>query len=114
MAVFAVGREDLHARHRRHLDARLLLKALPVEHRDIVLAANGYPDFLAVWREERLVRRAADIGRVLDRIGGGIDEGDRVAADRDHRGGLWIGPKTNAVNQQLALVHRTQIARRRT
>ncbi len=91
IAVLAVWREDLHARSGRHLDARFFLKALPVEHGDVVLAADRDPELLAIGREKRLMRRAADIGGVLNRVGRGIDEGDGVRADRNHRDGLVIG-----------------------
>src|SRR3546814_20243098 len=67
----------------RHLDARLLGEGLAVEHGDVILAAHGDPDLVAVRREEGLMRRTADIGDVLHGIGRGIDERNRVAADRD-------------------------------
>jgi hypothetical protein len=68
-------------------------KVLAVEHVDVVLAAHRHPDLLAVGREEGLVRRAADIGDVLDRVGRGVDEGDGVGADRDHGRVRWSGEK---------------------
>ena len=110
VAVFAVGREDLHARAVRRGDAGLLRERLRIEHGDIVLAAHGDPDFLAVGREERLVRRAADIGHVLHRIGRGVDEGHRIRADRDHRERPVIRRVAHAVHQHLPLVERAEIA----
>jgi hypothetical protein len=110
ITVFAVGRENLHARSRRYLDARLLLKILSVEHGDVILTADGDPDLLAIGREERLVRRAADIGGLPDRVGRGIDEGHGVAADRDHRNGLMVRREAHAVDKHLSLIERTEIA----
>jgi len=43
----------------------ILLKTLAVEYGDVILAANGDPDLLAIGREKRLVRRATDYGSVL-------------------------------------------------
>ena len=106
VAVFAVRREDRHARSGRHLDARLLLERLAVDHRDVILAAHGDPDFAAIGREERLMRRAAEIGGVLYRVGRGIDEGHRVRTDRDHRQRRVIERKAHAMDQHLALVER--------
>jgi len=91
IAVFAVGGEDLHPRSVRHHDPRLFLVADGVEHGDIVLATHGHPDFLAVGRKEGFMRRAADIGRVLDHVGRGIDEGDGIRSDRDHGQRAVIG-----------------------
>src|SRR5439155_1237690 len=99
---FAVRREDRHSRIVWDLDPAPLLKALAVEHGDIVFAAHGHPDLLAVWRKERLMRRAADIAHILHRIRRGIDEADRVRSDRDHRKCAVIGRKPHAVHQQLA------------
>ena len=59
------------------------------------------------------MRRAADIGGVLDRIGGGVDEGHGVGADRDHREVLWSGEKPMPWTSNLALVERAEIARLR-
>src|SRR5207248_2796853 len=109
IAVLAVGRENLHARPGRHLDTRLFLKTLAVEHGYIVLATNGDPDLLAVRREERFVRRAADISGVLDLIRRGVDEGHGVAADRNHRDGLMVWREAHAVDENLSLVERTEI-----
>ena len=39
-----------------------------VEDGDVVLAAHRHPHLAAVLGEEGLVRRAADVGRVLDRL----------------------------------------------
>ena len=110
VAVLAVRREDLHAGAGGHLDPRLLLEGVAVEHRHIILAAHGHPDLLAVRREEGLVRRAADIGRVLHRVGRGVDEGDGIAADRDDRDRLVIGRVAHAVDENLPLVERAEIA----
>ena len=110
VAVFAVRRENLHAGAGRNLDPRLFLKARSVEDRDVILAAYGDPDLLAVGREEGLMRRAADIGRVLHGVGRGVDEGHGIAADRDDRDRLVIGRVAHAVDEDLAFVERTEIA----
>ena len=91
VAILPVGRKDLHARATRHDDAGLLLVGGTVENSHIVLATHGDPDLFAVRAEERLVRRAPDIRRMLHRIGGGIDEGDRIGTDRNHGDGPMVG-----------------------
>jgi hypothetical protein len=74
IAVFSVRREDLHAGSAGNLDPGLLLIGFAIEHGDVILAADGDPDLVAVGREESFMRRAADIGCVLHRIGCGVDE----------------------------------------
>ncbi len=68
------------------------------------------PDFLAVWRKEGLMRRSADIGRMLDGIGGGIDEGHRIEADRNDRDRLLVRRETHPMHQDLALVEGAEVA----
>ena len=74
VTVFAVGRENRHARPVGNDDPRLFLVGRAVEHRDVVLAAHGAQTSLPSVGKERLVRRAPDIGDVLYIIGRGIDE----------------------------------------
>src|SRR3546814_19950257 len=83
IAVFAVGREDLHAGTGRHLDARLLGEGLAVEPGDVILAAHGAPDLVAVRRDEVLMRRTADLGYVIHGFGRGLVQHNTVAADQD-------------------------------
>src|SRR5215475_6961282 len=66
ISIFTVGREDRHAGPIRHRDTRLFLKGIAVKDRDIILAANGDPNFFAIRRKEGFMRRAADIGYVLN------------------------------------------------
>ena len=113
VAVPPVGREDLHAGTIRQRDPRLLLICIAVEHRDIVLTTHRDPYFPSVRREEGLVRRAAHIGGVLDRIGRRIDESDGVRADRHDRKGPPVGRETHAVHQHLPFVERTEVRRLR-
>jgi len=91
VAVFPVGREDRHAGAVGNDDAGLFFVGHAVEHRDVILPTHHHPDFLAVRREERLMRRAPDVRHVFDRVGGGIDEVHRIRADRDNRNGVMIG-----------------------
>ena len=91
VAVFAVGREDLHAGTTRRSDAGILCERLAVNHGDIVLAAHGDPDLPAVGREERLMRRAANIGHMLHGIRGSVDKGHGIRSDRNHRQRPVIG-----------------------
>ena len=79
----------------------------------MVLAAHGDPNLFAIRREEGLVRRPPDIRDVLHRVGRGVDERDRVRADRDDGEGATIGRETHAVHQQLPPIERTQVRRRR-
>ncbi len=111
ITILPVRREDLHAGTRGHLDLRLLLECRRVDDRDIVFPAHGHPNLLAIGREEGLVRRAADIGRMLHRIRSGVDEGDGIGADRNDRERLVVRREPHAVNQDLALVERAQIPR---
>ena len=113
VAVFAVGREDRHARTVRNDDPRLLFVSRAVKYRDVVLAADDHPYLTAIRRIERFVRRATDISYVLHTIGRSIDEVHRVRTDRDNSDGAMIGRKPHAVHQQLALVERTEIGRQR-
>ena len=113
VAVAAIGREDRHARPVRNRDARLLGIGRAVEHRDVILAADRDPDLAAVLGEKRLVRRASDIGRVLDPVGGGIDEGHRIRGDRDDRERLAVGREAEPMDEDLALVERRQVHRLR-
>ena len=59
------------------------------------------------------MRRAPDIGDVLDGVGRGIDEIHGIRADRDHGNGAMIGRKSHAVHQQLAPIERTETGRQR-
>jgi hypothetical protein len=56
------------------------------------------------------MRRAADVGSALHGIGGGVDKGDGVRTDRNHRQRLVIGRIAHAVHQHLTLVERAEIA----
>src|SRR6185437_4647320 len=85
IAVLAVRREDLHAGSGRNLDPRFFRVGVAVEYVDVILTSDGDPDLTTIRREECLVRRASHIGRVLHGIGGGVDEGHRIAADRYDR-----------------------------
>ena len=87
----AIFYRNLHAGPGRHLDAFLLGKVGGVDDADIVLAAHGDPDLLSIRREERLVRRTADIGDVLDCVGRGVDERHRIRSDRDDGERLVVG-----------------------
>ena len=88
-------------------------KVVPVENRDVVLAAHRDPDLAAVRGEEGLVRRTADIGHVLHRVGRGVDEGDRVRADRHDRERPVVGREAHAVHQDLTAVQRAEVLRLR-
>jgi hypothetical protein len=111
VAVLAVRREDLHARPGWNLDPRCLLVSAAVQHRDVVLAANGDPDLLAIGRKESLVRRPADVGHVLHGVGGRVDESHRVAADRHDGNRPVVGREAHSMHQHLSTVERAQIAR---
>ncbi len=113
VAVFAVGRKDLHARTAGRDDAGLLHERPGVEHGDVVLAAYGDPDLPAVGREERFMRRAADIGHVLDGVRRGVDEAHRVRSDRNHCQRAMIGRISQAMDENLPLVERAEIGRLR-
>src|SRR6201994_353814 len=91
----------------------LFLIGRAIEDGHVVFAADANPHFLAVGRKERLVRRATDIGDVLDRICCRIDEGDGVRADRHDVEGAVIGREAHAVHQQLPLVEWAQVRRHR-
>jgi hypothetical protein len=56
------------------------------------------------------VWRATDVGDVLHRVGGGIDETDRVRPDRHGDKRPVIGRKAKPVNEQLAAIQRTHVA----
>src|SRR5262252_1160289 len=75
---------DRHAGPVRHRDTGLFLGGRTVEDGDIVLAAYGDPNLLGVRRKEGLMRRAADIGYVFDRIRCRIDKCHGVGADGHH------------------------------
>ena len=47
---------------------------------------------------------------MLDRIGRGVDESHGVAADRNHRNGFMVGGEAHAVDEDLSLVQRAEIA----
>ncbi|HXX98653.1 MAG TPA: hypothetical protein VEL11_16245, partial [Candidatus Bathyarchaeia archaeon] len=53
----------------RHDNPTLLLIGSTVKNGDIVLARDRHPHYFAVWREERFMRRAPDIGNVFYGIG---------------------------------------------
>jgi hypothetical protein len=110
VAVFAVWRENLHPRTGRHLDPRSFHESVSVEHGDVVFASHRHPDFLAIGREESFMGRAADIGGVLHRIGGGVDKSHGIAADRDDGDHLVIWREPHAVHEKLPLVERAEIA----
>src|SRR6516162_8205174 len=113
ISIFAVGREDRHAGSIRHGDTGLFLEGLAVEDGDIVLAANGDPNLFAVRRKKGLMRRAADIGHVLNSVRCCIDERHGVRADGHHCERAMIRRKSHPVHQQLPPVERTDISRRR-
>ena len=87
IAVFAIRGKNRHARTVGHDDAGLLLIGGAIKDGDVVLATDGHPDLLAVWRKERFMRRASDIGDVFDGIGCRIDEGHGIRGDRDDQQG---------------------------
>src|SRR5579863_5395219 len=45
-----------------------------IDHADVVLAAHGYPQPVAVRTEERLVRRTADVYLASSRVRLGVDQ----------------------------------------
>ena len=47
---------------------------------------------------------------MLDRVGGGIDEGHRIRSDRDDGKRLVVGREAHAVDKHLSLVERAEIA----
>ena len=79
----------------------------------MTLTADRNPDFLAIRCKERLMRCSPNVGRVLDRVGQGVDEGDRIRADRDHRKRSMVWREAQAVDQHLTPVERAKIGRRR-
>src|SRR5260370_7239561 len=56
IAVFAVRREDLHARTTRRDDAGLFCECFGVEHGDVVLPAYGNPTLPPAGLQKRLYR----------------------------------------------------------
>jgi hypothetical protein len=54
--------------------------------------------------------RAADIGGVLHRIGGGVDKRHGIASNRDNGDHLVIWREPHAVRQKLPPVERAEIA----
>src|SRR5215472_11203511 len=94
-------------------DTGLFLEGLAVEDGDIVLAANGDPNLFAVRRKKGLMRRAADIGHVLNSVRCCIDERHGVRADGHRCERAMIRRKSHSVHQQLPPVERTEISRRR-
>src|SRR6201987_4253351 len=94
-------------------DTGLFLKARAAEDGDIVLAANADPNLLAVRRKEGLMRRAADIGYVFDRVRCRIDKCHGVGADGHHGERAMIRRKSHPVHQELPAVERAEISGRR-
>ena len=80
-----------------------------VSYGDVVLATHRYPGFAAVRSEERLMRRASDIGCVLHPIGCGVDKRHRVRGDRDDCERLAIGREAETMDEYLSLVERRQV-----
>src|SRR5262245_43635223 len=78
VAVFAVGRKNLHPGAGRCDDTGLFHEGLCIKHGDIIFATHRNPDFLTVRREERFVRRTTDIRYVFYGVGRSIDKGYRV------------------------------------
>ena len=78
----------------------------------MVLTPHRYPHFLPIWREEGLVRCTPHIGYVFDRIGRGVDESHRVAADRDDgkRSAMGLGDVRHEL--RVVLAERREIAKR--
>src|ERR671923_2769710 len=109
--ILAVRREDLHAWAVRDSDTRLLFIGVTVKDGDIILAADRDPDLFAIWRKERLVRRPPNVGDILHSIRCGIDERDRVRADRNNREDAMIWWEPNAMHKHLSTVEGTQIDR---
>src|SRR3984893_9668916 len=99
ISIFAVGREDRHAGPIRHRDTGLFLKARAVEDGDIVLAAYADPNLLAVRRKEDLMRRAADISYLFDRVRCRIDKCHGVGADGHHGERAMIRRKSHPLHQ---------------
>lgn len=103
--------EQHHARPSRGFDAADFLEGGGVDHGHVVLAAHDCPHLLAVWREERFVRRAADVGDAFDLVGTSVDEGNRIGAVGNRDQGLVVGREVQAVHVELALVQRRQHVR---
>ena len=100
-----------HAGTRCGLDAAYLLESVRVDHRDVVLASNNDPHFLAVGGEEALVRRPPDVSDALNLVGRGIDERHRVGAIGNGNERLVIRREAQAVNIDLTFVQRRQNVR---
>ena len=113
ISIFAVGREDRHSWPIRHRDTGLFLEGLAIKDGNIVLATNADPNLFPVWRKEGFMRRATDIGHVLNSVRCRIDERDGVGADGYHCERAMIRRKSHPVHQQLPPVERTEISRRR-
>src|SRR5262245_6242288 len=111
ISIFAVGREDRHSGPTRHRDTGLFLEGLAIKDGNIVLATNGDPNLFPVWRKEGFMRRATDIGHVLNSVRCRIDERDGVGADGHHCERAMIRRKSHPVHQQLPPVERTEISR---
>ncbi len=71
-------------------------------------AAHDDPHFLAVSREEALMRRAPDIGDAFDFVGCRIDKGDGVGAVGNCDQRLVIGREAEAVDIDLSFIKRRQ------
>src|SRR5262249_19613218 len=113
ISIFAVGREDRHSGPIRHRDTGLFFEGLPVEDGDIILAPNADPNLLAVRCKEGFMRRAADIGHVLDSVRCRVDKCHGVGTDGHHCERAMIRRKSHPMNQQLPPVERAEISRRR-
>ena len=75
----------MHTGSVRNDDARLLVVRRGIDDRHVALASYTDPHLFSVRCEERLVRRATDVSRVLHRIRRGIDERDGIGANRNDR-----------------------------
>src|SRR5262249_50992413 len=113
VAVAAIRREDDHAGPVGHWNADDLAVTLRVEHGDVILASHAHPDLAPVGREESLVRRTADVGDVLHRVAGRVDECHRVRSDRYGDQGAMVRRKAKPVHEQLPAVQRAQVSRLR-
>src|SRR5439155_15699956 len=84
---------------------------LGIDDRQVALASYDNPHLFSVRREKRVVRGAADVVRVLQRIRRGIDECDGIGANRDDSDPAMVRRESHAVYEKLTAIEWAQVSR---
>ena len=96
--------EHSHARTIREFDATRFFHERGIDHRHVILTANGYPQFAPIDGKKRFVWRAAHVNGAFDFIRRGVNQRDRIRAYRYDDECLGVGRVAETMHQELPAI----------